>query len=80
MPVAGVGTLDRSLVAGEEEQLVLLDGSTDQSAKLIPLERIPGRREGVARVHVAVPQKFKGIAVKFVAAGFSDHVDRGGAQ
>ena len=63
-------TGDGVLIAEEEEQLVLLHGTADGAAKLIPLERIASGREEVARVHIAVAEKLERVAMEAVGAGF----------
>ena len=68
--VYGILTDHGVLPAEEEEYLVLLDGAADGAAKLIPLERIAGRREEVARVHIAVAEKVERVAVEVVGARF----------
>src|SRR5262249_33107386 len=44
------GALDRELCSAEEEQLVVKNGSSQRSAKLVPLQRIADGRKEIACV------------------------------
>ncbi len=52
-----------------------MDGTTEGSAELRPLQRIALSRENVAGVEHLVAMKGKGIAVKLVRTALADHVD-----
>ena len=64
-----------SLVSGKEEKFARDDGTTDSASELIALQRIPPERICIPRVHIAVSEKFKEIAVECIRAGFNDGTD-----
>src|SRR5712675_1107441 len=80
-------SLAKSFIVTENECLVLDDGPTGRTAKLIAPERWPRTRKGaskrirsglsevIIRVQRAVPDEFVHISVKLVGARFADCVD-----
>ena len=60
---------DGSLITGEEEELIFLYRSADNSSELVPLQVVPYGREEIPSVEHVVPHEFKSIAVKIVRTG-----------
>src|SRR6202000_2415798 len=68
------------LVAEEEESVIAVDRTADDSAELIAFERIDGLyavgvAEVVGRIEDSVPDELEEIAVECVSARFGDGVD-----
>src|ERR1019366_10162492 len=55
----GVRGVYGALIAAKEEDLVLLDRSANHTAELVALQCIPTQGKRIARVEVAVAEKFK---------------------
>src|ERR1700722_5839033 len=66
---------DGLLPASEEEQAIMLDRTSDGSAKLVPLLLVYGGGKVVSCVDRAVPQKFEEVAVEGIGSGFCNDVD-----
>src|SRR5579863_1847809 len=67
---------DRRLIISKDEQLVVLDGSADGAAELVPLERIGHVSEKVSRVQSVIAQKLKAHSVPLIrsrSGGNADH-------
>ncbi len=63
-----------SLVIEKEKRAILADRPAENSAILVLPVCAAGVVEEVPRIQVRVPQEFKGVAVKQVAAGFGHHI------
>ncbi len=66
-----------SLIAREEEQLVLLDGTTDDGTELVAFQLVTPCRKKVTTVKNGVAKEFKSIAVKGVGSSLSHRIDGG---
>ncbi len=65
-----------ALVAAEEKQLVVQNGSANVGSVLIPLERVDPAGDAVARVGVVVAEELEHAAVELIRPRFGDDVDR----
>src|ERR1700675_423189 len=67
--------LTETFVVDEEEGLILLDGTSHRSAKLVAMKRWNGPVEVISRVETFVAQKPKGTSVNLVRSRSGDRVD-----
>ena len=67
---------DGSLVAAEEKQLVLHNGSADRPTELVALYGIALRGEGISRIENSISNKLEQIAMKLVGSRFRHQGDR----
>src|SRR5690242_16621674 len=60
--IGWIGALQSALIAQEEKELVVLDGTSKSSSELAAFERVARGGEKVARIDIAIPEKFKRVA------------------
>ena len=65
----------RSLIVGEEEDLILFDGAADGAAELVLVEGGAGGVEVASCVESGVAEELKGVAVKMASSGLADDGD-----
>src|SRR5439155_6965094 len=73
--VRKVLTHRRSLITGEEDQLVFRNRPADRAAELIALDRVAARSKCVARVEHSIPNEFEKVTVNFVRSGLGHKAD-----
>src|SRR5262249_14656353 len=71
------GLADRGpLIAHEEENLVLLDGSPKGASEFVALQSVPGAGEDIPRIQAIVTDHLEAIDMERVTSGFGDGICR----